>query len=65
MAEADDHRVAEIADAVRERAQIAVIAPAAIFETEARVGSHCRIVATPWLRTVSANEVSKGSPQPL
>ena len=65
MPEADDHRAAEFADAVRKQPQIAVEPPEAIFWTEARVGSHCKIVIAPCLLTVSANEVSNGSLQPL
>ena len=37
----------------------------AIFETEVRVGSHCTIVIALCLVAVSANDISKGSFQPL
>ena len=65
MPEADDDRVAEIPHAVGERAQISVVITCGDLRDRNKGGipldDRRRAVA----RTVSANGVLKGSPQPL
>ena len=65
MPEADNDRMAEVADAIGKRAQVAVVMACSDRRDRGVGGIPLQDRGRAVSRTVSANEVWKGSPQPL